>query len=313
MEDVPSVRPAARPRHVVSISLGSSAGDRRIETELLGTRFVIERIGTNGDFTRFCQKLREIDGTVDAIGVGGINLSLAAGTRRYWIRDAVRATAGLRTPVVDGTGIKQSWERHIITTVLPRELNLSLRGRRVLLTASVDRFSMAEAFTEAGADVVFGDLMFGLGIPIGLRGLTTVKILAFLLLPIFTRLPFTWLYPTGERQDVITPKFARAYRWAEIVAGDFHYIKRHMPDDLSGKIIVTNTMTPADVEALRQRRAAMLITTTPEMDGRSFGTNVLEAVVVALSGRGPADLTQADYLSWMQRAGFRPRVQSLAA
>ncbi len=300
-----------RPRHVVSVSLGSSSGNKRVETELLGHAFIIERIGTDGDYQAFCRRLREFDGKVDAIGIGGINLALVAGRRKYYIRDAVRAVAGMTTPVVDGSGIKQSWERHVVLTALP-EQGLALRGRRVLLVSSVDRFSMAEAFTEAGADVMFGDLMFGLGIPIGLRGLTTVKILAALLLPIFTRLPFMGLYPTGERQDQIRPKFGRAYRWAEIIAGDFHYIKRHMPDDLSGKVIVTNTVTPADVDALRRRRAALLVTATPEMDGRSFGTNVLEAVIVALSGRRPADLTPEDYLEWVRRAGFAPRMQRLS-
>jgi len=300
-----------RPRHVVGVSLGSSRGDHRFETELLGQRFIIERIGTNGDYQAFCRLLRELDGKVDAIGLGGINLSLIAGNRRYDIRDAVRAIRGIRTPVVDGSGIKQSWERHIILKVLPDELGLSMRGRRVLLVASVDRYGMAEAFVQAGADVMFGDFMFGLGIPIGLRGLATVKILAAILLPILTRGPFTWLYPTGKKQEEIRPKFERAYRWAEVLAGDFHLIQQHMPDDLAGKIILTNTVTPADVEALRRRRVALLVTVTPEMGGRSFGTNVLEAVVVAMSGRRPEDLRPADYIEWMQRAGFRPRVERL--
>jgi len=300
-----------RPRHVVGVSLGSSRGDHRFETELLGQRFIIERIGTNGDYQAFCRLLRELDGKVDAIGLGGINLSLIAGNRRYDIRDAVRAIRGIRTPVVDGSGIKQSWERHIILKVLPDELGLSMRGRRVLLVASVDRYGMAEAFVQAGADVMFGDFMFGLGIPIGLRGLATVKILAAILLPILTRGPFTWLYPTGKKQEEIKPRFERAYRWAEVLAGDFHLIQQHMPDDLAGKIVLTNTVTPADVEALRRRRVALLVTVTPEMGGRSFGTNVLEAVVVAMSGRRPEDLRPADYIEWMQRAGFRPRVERL--
>lgn len=311
MDSVTPSASADRPRHVVSISLGSSAGDKRVEAEVLGQRFIIERIGTNGDLALFRKKLLEIDGKVDAIGIGGINLALAAGTRKYYIRDAVRAVAGLRTPVVDGSGIKGSWERHVITQVLPEVLGSPLRGRRVLVAASVDRYTMAEAFTETGADVVFGDFMFGLGIPIGVRGLTTIKVLAFLLLPIFTRLPFTWLYPTGERQDVITPKFERAYRWAEIIAGDFHYIKRHLPNDLSGKIILTNTVTAADIEILRQRRVALLVTSTPEMDGRSFGTNVLEAVIITLAGRRPGEMTPAEFLQWTRRAGFTARVQRL--
>jgi hypothetical protein len=298
-------------RHVVSISLGSSSGDHRVETVLLGHPFIIERIGTGGDYRLFCQKIRELDGKVDAIGMGGINLALVAGRRRYYIRDAVRAVAGMRTPVVDGGGIKDSWERHLIQHILPEEVGLTLRGRRVLLVASVDRYGMAEALVEVGADLVFGDLMFGLGVPIGLRGLATIRVLAAILLPVLTRGPFTWLYPTGKKQDQVTPRFGRAYRWAEVIAGDSHLIQRFMPDDLAGKTIITNTITAAGVEAFRRRRAALLVTTTPEMDGRSFATNVLQAVVVALSGLRPEQLGPADYLDWIRRAGLRPRIERL--
>ncbi|MGQ0548328.1 MAG: quinate 5-dehydrogenase [Armatimonadota bacterium] len=291
--------------------MGSGRGDHRVETELLGQRFIIERIGTNGDYKAFCQKLRELDGKVDAIGIGGINLVLVAGKRRYYLRDAVRAVQGMRTPVVDGSGVKESWERHLITKILPNEVGLSIRGRRVLLVAAVDRYSMAEAFVQAGANVVFGDFMFGLGIPIALRGLTTIKVLAAILLPVLTRLPYTWLYPTGEKQEHVTPKFGRAYGWAEIIAGDYHYIQRHMPEDLSGKTILTQTITAADLDDLRRRRLALLVTTTPEMNGRSFATNVLQATLVALSGRRPEDLGPADYLELIRRVGFRPRVERL--
>lgn len=300
-----------RPRHVVSVSLGSSRGNHRVETELAGQRFIIERIGTDGDYQAWCRRLRELDGKVDAIGLGGINLALIAGNHKYYIRDAVRAVAGMRTPVVDGGGIKQSWEQHLILTGLRDAIGLDFRGKRVLLVASVDRYGMAEALTRAGADVVFGDLMFGLGIPIALRGLTTIKILAAILLPILTRGPFTWLYPTGKKQETVTPRFGRAYRWAEVIAGDFHLIQQNMPDDLSGKTILTNTVTPADVDALRQRKASVLITVTPEMTGRSFGTNVIEAVIVAASGRRPEDLTPSDYIEWMRRLDFRPRIERL--
>ncbi len=302
----------SRRRHVVSVSLGSSRGDHRVETELLGQPFTIERVGTGGDYRELCRRLRDYDGKVDAIGLGGINLALTVGSRKYYIRDAVRAVQGLRTPVVDGSGIKQGWERYLVRTLLPEEMGVRIRGRRVLLVASVDRYGMAQAFTEAGADVVFGDLMFGLGVPVGLRGLVTIKILAGILLPVLTRGPFTWLYPTGKEQEQVTPRYGRAYRWAEIVAGDYHLIQRYMPDDLSGKTILTNTITGADLEDLRRRKVELLVTTTPEMDGRSFATNVLEAVLVALSGRRPEDLTPEDYLSWFQRAGFHPRVERLS-
>lgn len=299
-------------KRVVSVSLGSSARDKRVETEILGERVVIERIGTDGDMARFRALVEELDGQVDAIGMGGIDLDLRAGTRRYRIRDAARLIRGVRrTPVVDGGGIKASWEKFLILDYLPRTAGVSFAGRRVLLVSSVDRYGMAEAFVEAGAQTLFGDFYFALGLPIPMRSLATVRVLAACLLPVITRLPFTLLYPTGAKQERTTPRYPHLFRWAEVIAGDFHYIRRYMPDDLEGKVIFTQTITPDDREALAQRGVRLLITAAPEMEGRSFATNVLEALVVALSGRRTDDLQPTEIVEWMLRAGFRPRVEEL--
>lgn len=299
-------------KRVVSVSLGSSTRDKRVETEILGEPFIIERIGTDGDMARFRALVEELDGHVDAIGMGGIDLHLRAGNRRYQIRDAARLIAGVRhTPVVDGGGIKASWEKYLILEYLPREAGISFAGRRVLLVSSVDRYGMAEAFVQAGAETLFGDFFFALGLPIPMRRLATVRLLAAALLPVITKLPFTLLYPTGSKQEKITPKYPHLFRWAEVIAGDFHFIRRYMPEDLAGKTVFTQTITPEDREALRLRGVHTLITAAPEMDGRSFATNVLEGIVVALSGRRSDALTPEEFVQWMLRAGFRPRVETL--
>ncbi len=301
-------------KHVVSVSLGSSTRDKRVETEILGERFVIERIGTDGDMARFRALVRELDGRVDAIGMGGIDLYLRAGARRYRIRDAARLVGGVRrTPVVDGGGIKASWEKYLILEYLPRQAGVSFARRRVLLVSSVDRYGMAEAFVQAGAETLFGDFYFALGVPVPMRRLATVRLLAACMLPIITKLPFQWLYPTGSKQERQTPKYPHLFRWAEVIAGDFHFIRRYMPDDLSGKTILTQTITSDDRAALSRRGLSALITVAPDMDGRSFATNVLEGIVVALSGRRSEELSDEEFVQWMLRAGFRPRVDRLAA
>lgn len=299
-------------KRVVSVSLGSSARDKRVETEILGEPFVIERIGTDGDTARYQALVEELDGRVDAIGMGGIDLYLRAGRSRYQIRDAARLIRGVRrTPVVDGGGIKNSWEKYIILEYLPKEAGISFAGRRVLLVSSVDRYGMAEAFSQAGAQVLFGDFYFALGVPLPMRSLATVRVLAACLLPVLTKLPFQLLYPTGAKQEQNTPRFPHLFRWAEVLAGDFHFIRRYMPPDLGGKTVLTQTVTPQDIEELRRRRASTLITVSPEMDGRSFATNVLEGIVLALSGRRSDDLRPDEYVHWLLRAGFRPRIETL--
>jgi len=152
--------------------------------------------------------------------------------------------------------------------------------------------------------------MFGLGIPIPLHTAGQLKTLAALLMPLAGRLPFEWVYPTGEKQEQRIPKYEKIYRWATVVAGDCHYIKRHMPDDMKGKVIVTNTTTPEDVALFKQCGVKYLITTTPVLDGRSFGTNMMEAALVAVSGKG-RPLNHAEYEELLKKLKFEPQLQQL--
>jgi hypothetical protein len=156
--------------------------------------------------------------------------------------------------------------------------------------------------------IVFGDLIYGLGLPIRIRSLKALERIAGTIAPIVVNLPFDSLYPTGSKQDVIIPKHSKYYYEADIIAGDFLYIKRYLPDRLDGKIIITNTTTQEDVQLLRERGVKLLVTTTPEMEGRSFGTNVMEALLVSITGK-PVDLiTEQDYRNLLRELDFRPGV-----
>jgi hypothetical protein len=300
---------------VVSVSLGSSRRDMEAEVDLRGKRVLVQRVGTNGDMRRAEEMIRDLDGKVDALGLGGIDLYIWAGKRRYAFRDAQRLARAARvTPVVDGSGLKNTLERWVIR-YLSREAGIQLAGKKVLMVCAVDRFGMAETLVEAGAEMIFGDLVFALGIPLPLRRLRDLHLVASIAAPVITKLPFKWVYPTGEKQNsnpVETREaYVRLYQWADLIAGDFHFIRRFMPKDLAGKTIITNTVTAEDVAELRRRGALRLVTTTPDICGRSLGTNVVEAMAVAMEGRRPEEMTPDDYLHWLQGVGFKPRIEDL--
>jgi len=294
-------------KRVVSVSLGSSRRDSVAEVELLGERVVLERRGTDGDLERAVALIRELDGQVDAIGLGGIDLYLVAGGRRYVIKDAKRLKeAARKTPVVDGSGLKHTLERRAVGELAPL---IDWKNTKVLLPSAVDRFGLAEALWEAGAKVLYGDFIFALGLPIPLYRLSLLQKLAYLLLPVLTQLPFRLLYPTGEAQEKqVLDWRTRYYAWADLVAGDWHYIRRYMPEDMRGKTVLTNTTTEEDLAFLRARGVRRLITTTPRLKGQSFGTNVMEALLVALAGR---ELAEADYLRYIDLLGLKPQVLDL--
>jgi hypothetical protein len=297
-------------KRAVSVSIGSSKRDKVVEIELLGERVRLERIGTDGDMEKAAQLYKELDGVVDAFGVGGADLGLMVAKRwypLYSVQPMVRFVK--KTPIVDGTGMKNTLE-YRVAPFIAKTIGDYVHEKRALLTAGADRWGMTRSFLDSGYECVFGDLMFALGIPIPLRSERSVKVLAALLMPIAGRLPFKWVYPTGEKQEIRTPKWAKYYDWASVIAGDVHYVKRFMPDRLDGKVIATNTTTPEDVDLFRKAGVKYLITSTPVLEGRSFGTNVMEAALVAVSGKG-RPLTHEELNELLGKLGMEPQIQQL--
>jgi hypothetical protein len=297
---------------VVSVSLGSSTRDHRVRVTLLGEEFDISRVGTDGKLDAAIAEVRRLDGTVDAIGLGGIDVYLYAGQHRYALRDGLRLLEAAKiTPVVDGSGLKNTLEREAVR-FMQRALGIDLHGRKVLMVSALDRFGMAQALVDAGADVLFGDFIFALDLDRPVRGLDEFEEMARKYLPDACKLPFQFFYPTGKKQEQPPqPKYPQYYEEAEIVAGDFHFMRQFMPDRLDGKIVLTNTVTPANVEELRGRGVKLLVTTTPDFQGRSFGTNVVEAALLALLGKRWSDVTPQDYERLLRELQLEPRVVSL--
>lgn len=271
-------------KRAVSISIGSSKRDKAIELELLGEKILIERIGTDGDMEKAAQLYGELDGKVDAFGIGGTLLGLTVDDKYYKFKSVPHLIRYVKkTPIVDGTGVKKTLERQM-APYMESQIGVP-QPRRALITSMTDRWEMAIPFHEKGYECIYGDMMFALGIPIPIRSLENVKRLAAILMPVVSRLPFEWLYPVGESQEKRTPKFGKYYDWATVIAGDCHYVKHFMPERLDGKIICTNTTTMEDVEDFRKAGVSYLVTTTPRLGGRSFGTNMMEAMLVAISGK----------------------------
>jgi hypothetical protein len=216
-------------KHIVSVSLGSSKRDHAFETDFMGERFRIERIGTDGDWDKAIQIIRDLDGKIDAFGMGGIDLYIHLAGKRYTIKDAKKLVAEARkTPMLDGSGLKNTLERKCILDVQQEGL-YDLRGKNVLMVCAVDRFGMAEAFEEVGARLTLGDFIYTLGIPLPIHSLSTLRIAGGIAAPFVVRMPFDKIYPTGKDQDVIIPKHAKYYYKADVLAGDFNYIRRICP------------------------------------------------------------------------------------
>jgi hypothetical protein len=270
----------------------------------------MERIGRDGDEKKARALYADMDGKVDAFGVGGVELYVRVGQKRYPLRSGIKMVKDVsQTPCTDGGGLKLVMERDIFQLAEPH-LHHPLSPRKAMITFASDRYGLAESLFRAGFDLVICDLMFALGIPIPLQTLAQLRFVAAIAYPILGWMPIGMLYPTGQNQEENIPKYEKWFNYGPVIAGDFQFIRRHMPADLSGKIIITNTTTQSDVDLMQGRGLSYLVTTTPRIDGRSFGTNVLEAALIAYAGQGRT-LTDAELIALVKELELKPTVQKL--
>ncbi len=296
-------------KHVVSVSLGSSSRDFSIETAFFNEKILIERVGTDGDFDKAISVLKKIDGQVDAIGLGGADFGLEANGKYYPIHSiSVLKDIVKHTPFTDGLGIKLTLESNIASFLeecIPEWLNQN--ERKILLVNSVSRWGMAKSFMDAGYNCIYGDFMFSLGLNVPVYSRKLILTATRLFCPLVTRLPFSFLYPVGQNEEKHIEKFEKYYHNVSVIAGDCLYIMQSLPEHIEGKTIVTNTTTESDRKKFFNAGVEYIITTTPLINRRSFGTNVIEAIMIALSGKN-RKLSYEELNDWIKILNIEPQL-----
>lgn len=308
-----SCQEAVMPKEIVSVSLGPSSRDYEFLTTFFGEEVHVRRIGTDGDANLARQLIAQLDGQVDAIGLGGMNLYFKVGHRTYvhrQVRDI--AAAAHSTPVVDGVHLKETLERWAVTRLAEQHRDL-LRHKRIFLVSGIDRFSMAEVLDSLTPHLIFGDPIFHLGLPFALHSLAQLESYARLALPALCRAPYGTMCPTGLDQHLRTPQGVRYFDQADVIAGNYAYIRRFSPDNLHRKVILTNNLSAADIEDLRARGvkavATLALPVNPEHPW--VGANVTEAILTSFIARPPREITNDDFLELVARCDVQPQLTVL--
>jgi len=295
-------------KRAVSISLGSSGRDKKVVVNFKGEEIQVERVGTDGDIPKTRQMYLDLDGKVDAFGVGGVDLYLRLDKREYPLHAALKLVSGVKqTPLCDGRGLKHTLESRVFELVKPQLGDIHFK--QAFVPVAVDRLGLAQAVAEVAERTVFGDLMVALGVPIPIYGIPAFKRVARVMLPIVSYFPMSMLFygSDGAEQE---PKCVKYFEESDLIAGDFLFMRKYMPKSLSGKTVVTNTTTEENIDLLKQRGVKTVITTTPRYDGRSFGTNMLEAALTAYAGKGRR-LSDEELNGLIDELGLKPSVMCL--
>ncbi|MGB7875560.1 MAG: hypothetical protein WBL25_14345, partial [Anaerolineales bacterium] len=204
-------------KRAVSISLGSSKRDKSVTINLGGQEILVERLGMDGDIAKARQMYLDLDGKVDAFGVGGVDLYLRLDEREYPLHAALKLVEGVtKTPLCDGRGLKHTLERRVFE--LAKTQLSEVHFKQGFVPVAADRQGLAEAVAEVSERIVVGDLMVALGVPVPIYGIPAFKRVARIMLPFVSYFPMSMLFygSSGAEQK---PKYVKYFEGSDLVAG----------------------------------------------------------------------------------------------
>ena len=257
-------------------------------------------------------EIKRYDGKADIITLGALPCAFVTLHSRREFRDAMRlVSSAKKTPVIDGEEYRE-WIEPFFWRQLIRG-KVILPEQKVLFPLGAGRLSCANVLHEAGfKNLTFGDFIYDLELPVPpFRSLATIDRVSVLISPILTKLPFLWIYPTGEKQEQTAIRRPDLFQEADIIAGDFHNIRRYLPQLEGEKIIITNTVTAQDRKLLKERGLYKLITLSPNFDGRTFGSNLTNGIIRLLADPAGKPVSQERYMEIFEKLQWKPEIEIL--
>ena len=299
-------------QHVTSISLGSSQQDFAFSTTFLGRPMQVRRQGTDGNLAQALRLVQAADAgkpgqRADALGLGLVKDSHRLGPRRALNQDAARLrAAALRVPVTTGARlgeIFQEWSlRHTQAT-----LGHYFDNATVLFFSGLAHYRLALAMAEYSENLRFADPLLQLGVPKLLTSLDALGLYAS-----GAHLVSDWapprVIPGALMRQWTHFVLRRAMQKASVVVAPAHELDDFGLEELAGKTLLTSTVNAQRLAAFKDKGVHLVVDGAPLLNGHALSPDLLDAMILAATGKASDDLLDDDYLAIINAQGLQPQL-----
>ncbi|MBK9088573.1 MAG: dehydrogenase [Holophagales bacterium] len=291
----------------VGVSLGSGEHNFEFDTDFLGQRLKVWRLGTDASTTKTVKLLKAWERHADAIGIAVVKDKYALPSRRDIDEDVTHLTDVVtRVPVTTGSrlaDILQEWAvRHV-----QNSLGSYFTNANVLFFSGMSNLKLAQTMFEYTQNVSFADPLLQLGIPKLLTSLDALR-----LYTAGAHHVLDWTLPGVMSSDPVKEwnrfLLRKAIHGATVVVAPVHDLDDFDREDLTGKTIVTSTVSDERLEKLRDKGVAMVVDGSPFLFDHVIAPSLLDAMIIAATGKRPAELLEDDYLEILTQLEVEPRI-----
>ena len=292
---------------VVGISLGAASQDFEFTTTFLGTRLSVRRLGTDGSMARAERLLKQWERQADVIGIGLPRDSYTVGSYRFVDKDAAHMKSLVtRVPVTTGARLGEiflEWAVRHTQIGLGNYFNNAL----VLFFSGMSSYKLATTMAEYTDNVQFADPLLQLGVPKLLTSLDALSLYAS-----GAHYVAEWEPPRIIPDDLLRQwthfVLRRAMAKATVIVAPVHELDDFGPEELAGKTIITSALNDERAAAFAEKGVMMVVDGAPAMHGHVLGPSLLDAMIIAVTGKNPDDILEDDYLDIITESGIEPRI-----
>ncbi len=294
-------------KNVISISLGGSHQDFEFTAEFLGEPLRVRRLGTDGSLATAEKLIRQWDGKADAIGLGVAKEGPGGGWLRQEAKEAARLAARVKaSPVTHGARLGEiflEWAVRHAQIALGQYFN----NAKVLFFSGTANQKLAASMAEYTDNFQFADPVLQLGVP---KLLTSLDALA--LYQRGAHYVSRWQPPRlltdGVLSDWSRYVLRKAMQNATVIVAPVHELDTFGLEELAGKTIITSTVNDERIEQFRDKGVSLVVDGAPFLFDHVLAPNLLDAMIIAATGKQPDELLEDDYLEIITDLAIEPRI-----
>ncbi|MEP7302378.1 MAG: dehydrogenase, partial [Caldimonas sp.] len=294
-------------KNVISISLGASSQDFEFRTTFLGARLRVRRLGTDGSTARAIELLEQWDGQADAIGLGVAKDSHGLGARRFVERDSMRMQKAVtRVPLTTGARLGEIFLEWAVRRA-QAQLGHYFDNANVLFFSGMAHRKLAATLSEYTENLLFADPLLQLGVPKLLTSLDALSLYASGAHYVSDWVP-PRVMPTSLLRQWAQFVLRKALHKVTVIVAPVHELDHFGIEELAGKTVITATVNDQRIAAFKDKGVSMVVDGSPTMHGHVLGPDLLDAMILAATGKTPDQILEDDYLEIIAGLQTQPRI-----
>ncbi len=293
-------------KKVVTVTLGSSKQDFSFETDFLGQRFEVTRLGADDDTGKAWELMRRHQASADAIGLGEVGDHFQVGQRTLVNKETRRLlNVVTRVPATTGATLRRLLQVRAVRRV-QNELGRYFDNNLVLFLNGMRNWDMAAAMADYTPNLFFADALLQTGAPTMLTSLEQLELFA-------KGIGFL----SGKPRELLEGALSR-FKAARVAAevGNCHVVVGTFAElkavgnrrNLEGKTLITSAVDDERLAFFAKCKVNLVIDVSPKLFERVVGTNVIEAMILAALETTPDQLSDDDFGEIIDELAIAPRL-----